>query len=274
MIARRRLALVLLPVTLLVAAAACGGDDDEDDGGAEPTPTPTAAPAEPLRILVTNDDGVEGEGISLLVDALMELDDVEVTVVAPLEDQSGTGGQTTPTPLTATDAELIGGAPAVAVDGFPADSVVYALAEVLDEPPHVVVSGINAGQNMGPIVELSGTVGAARKAVSEGIPALAVSQGLADPIDYPTGVELAIDWVEEHRDALLAGELEAAVANLNVPSCATGEVRGVVEVPTATDVGDRNPVTDPSDCTSTATDPADDIAAFLTGYAPLAEVAP
>ncbi|HMG41107.1 MAG TPA: 5'/3'-nucleotidase SurE [Acidimicrobiales bacterium] len=273
MIARRPWAPLLLVLTFLTFVA-CGGDDDDS---AEPTstPTPTAAAVEPLRILVTNDDGVGGEGISLLVDALLELDDVEVTVVAPLEDQSGTGGQTTPTPLTATDAELIGGAPAVAVDGFPADSVVYALAEVLDEPPHVVVSGINAGQNMGPIVELSGTVGAARKAVSEGIPALAVSQGLADPIDYPTGVELAIDWVEEHRDALLAGEVEAdAVANLNVPSCATGEVRGVVEVPTATDVGSRNPVTDPSDCTSTATDPADDIAAFLTGYAPLAEVAP
>jgi 5'-nucleotidase len=265
--ARRHLALVLL----VLAAAACGGGDDDS---ADPTPTPT--PAEPLRILVTNDDGVEGEGISLLVDALEELDDVEVTVVAPAGDQSGTGGQTTPTPLTAEETELAGGAPAVAVAGFPADSVVYALDEVLDEPPHLVVSGINAGQNLGPIAEeVSGTVGAARKALSEGIPALAVSQGLSNEFDYATGVELALDWVEEHRDALLAGGVAAdAVANLNVPSCATGEVRGVVEVPTAADVAGRDPVTAPSDCTSTATDPADDIDAFLTGYAPLAAVAP
>ena len=271
MSAPRHLALLVLPLALV--AAACGGDDDADDSSS-PSSTTEAPPEEALRILVTNDDGVGGEGISLLVDALQDLDGVEVTVVAPAGDQSGTGGQTTPPPLTATDAELVGGAPAVAVDGFPADSVTYALEEVLDEPPHVVVSGINAGQNLGPIVHVSGTVGAALKAVSEGIPALAVSQGLGE-FDYATGVELAVAWVEEHRDALLAGDVATdAVANLNVPTCATGEVRGVVEVPTAVDVAGRDPVAAPSDCTSTATDPADDIDAFLTGYAPLAEVAP
>ena len=52
----------------------------------------------------------------------------------------------------------------------------------------------------------------------------------------------------------------------------TGEVRGVVEVPTATDVTGRDPVAGAPDCTSTATDPADDVAAFLTGFAALAEV--
>ena len=280
MTARRHLwrgatgALALLPAALL---GACGGDDDDggDTGAADPSSESTDAPepVEPLRILVTNDDGVGGEGISLLVTALEGLGDVEVTVVAPADDRSGTGGQTSPTPPSATDATLVSGAPAVAVAGFPADSVVHALDNVLDEPPHVVVSGINAGQNMGPIVNVSGTVGAARMAVSRGIPALAVSQGLGNPFDYATAVELTVDWVEEHRDALLVGDVPVdTVANLNVPTCATGEVRGVVEVPTATDVTGRDPVAGAPDCTSTATDPADDVAAFLTGFAALAEV--
>jgi 5'-nucleotidase len=262
-----------------ILVGACSGDDDDKADEDKPTGT-TAAPAEPLRILVTNDDGVGGQGMSDLVDGLATLDDVEVDVAAPAEDKSGTGGQTSPTPISVDDVEevaLVGGAPAVAVPGFPADAVVFALENMLDEPPHLVVSGINKGQNLGPVaVRFSGTVGAARKAVSEGIPALAVSQGLTDgAYDYSTAVELTLDWIDEHRDALVAGDLPAdAVANLNVPSCATGEMRGVVEVPTATADEGRDMIGGPSDCASTATDPKDDIDAFLTGYAPLADVAP
>lgn len=264
---------MVVGVGLLAAAlVACGGDDDDSDD-AEPTTT-TTAPVEPLRILVSNDDGVGGQGISDLVDGLATLDDVTVTVVAPKDDKSGTGSQTTPPPLVAAEAKLLGGADAVAVEGFPADSVQYALDSVLEETPHLVVSGINAGQNLGPVAEqISGTVGAARKAASNGIPALAVSQGFGAEFDYATGVQLTLDWIEEHRDALLAGDVPAdTVANLNVPSCATGEVRGVIEVPTATDVGTRDFIATPANCASTAEDPRDDIDAYLNGFAPLAEV--
>lgn len=267
--------MVVLGIGVLAAAVVgCGGDDDDSGGDdAEPTTT-TEAPAEPLRILVTNDDGVEGQGISDLVDGLATLDDVVVTVVAPKDDKSGTGSQTTPPPLVAAETTLLGGADAVAVEGFPADSVQYALDSVVGETPHLVVSGINAGQNLGPVADqLSGTVGAARKAASNGIPALAVSQGFGAEFDYATGVELTLAWIEEHREALLAGDVPAdTVANLNVPSCATGAVRGVIEVPTATDAGTRDFIAAPANCASTAEDPKDDIDAYLNGFAPLAEV--
>lgn len=283
MTVRRLLAFLVLP--LLVGVAACGGDDsgddgdgaaDEDAGATETTDAGRRAPAEaePLRILVTNDDGVGGEGIAALADGLAGLGDVVVTVVAPAENQSGTGGNTSPAPPATEEATLTNGTVATAVAGFPADAVVHGLATMADEPPHLVISGINEGQNLGPIVEVSGTVGAARRAAEEGVPALAVSQGFGAEPDYPTAVELVLDWVEEHREALLAGEVGTAeIANLNVPTCAIGEVRGLVEVPTAADSTGRDPVGTPADCASSAGDPADDIDAFLTGYAPLAAVA-
>lgn len=254
------------------------GEDGErrDDNRNDEATTTEPVEQEALRILVTNDDGVQGQGISDLVDALLQLDNVEVTVVAPKDDKSGTGSSTTPGELVAAPATLLGGAEATAVEGFPADSVVYGLDNVVEEPPHLVVSGINKGQNLGPIAAAaSGTVGAAKKAVSLGVPALAVSQGFADEFDYATGVELTIEWIEQRRETLLAGELPVeAVANLNIPSCATGEVRGVVEVPTATADEGRDYVVAPANCASTTERPKDDIDAFLNGYAPLADVAP
>jgi 5'-nucleotidase len=279
-----RLLAALLPLAVLaVTAAACGGDDDDDSvpSSGDAAETTTSAPEEaaeaPLRILVTDDDGVEGAGMDALVTALAELPDTEVTVVAPATDQSGTGNTTSPSPPEATDTTLPGGHEAVAVAGFPADAVAHALSAVYaeDDPPDLVVSGINAGQNLGPVaLDLSGTVGAARTAAAAGIPALAVSQGIGDEFDYATGVELTLDWIDEHREALVAGEVATeTVANLNVPSCSSGEIKGLLEVETATDAGDRNMLA-PVDCTvaEPATPPADDIDAFTLGYAPLADV--
>jgi 5'-nucleotidase len=283
-VSRRCSRLLALLVPLAVLSASCGGDDDSssdagDDGGGEAAETTeTTAPAEPLRILVTDDDGVEGAGMDALVEALAARPDVEVTVVAPATDQSGTGDTTSPSPPAVSETTLPSGYDAIAVAGYPADAVTHGLTSVFteDDPPDLVVSGINAGQNLGPIAqELSGTVGAALTAARAGVPALAVSQGVGDPLDYATGVELALDWIDEHRQAVLDGLVGTdVVANLNVPSCATGEIKGVIEVPTATDLGDRNFLA-PSDCTAPAPPggaPADDIDAFAIGYAPLAEV--
>jgi 5'-nucleotidase len=251
----------------------CGVDGDgtgTPQSGERETTTTEAATAEALQILVTNDDGVGAEGIDELVTALAALDGVELTVVAPAEQQSGTGGQSTAGPVEATPARTAGGHDATAVAGFPTDAVRVAFDE-LGLDPHVVVAGINEGQNLGGIVELSGTVGAARAAARREVPALAVSQGLGDAVDYDVAAELAVEWIEEHRDALLAGELPAdAIANLNVPSCEAGEVRGMVEV--ATDVTTIEGAVDPADCTSTGDDFTDDITAFLNGFATLAEV--
>jgi 5'-nucleotidase len=228
-----------------------------------------------LRVVVTNDDGVEGEGMHALVDALLEEPRVEVTVVVPAEDRTGSADSTSTTPLTATDAELPNGHPATAVDGFPADSVTYALDE-LGLKPHVVLSGINSVQNLGPGVDLSGTVGAAKTAARRGVPALAISQGVAPEPDYDSGVEQAISWLREHRKALVKAKGRGATtfSNLNIPTCLTGEVRGRIEdLPVATG-GDFVLAADRVNCESTLEDPPDDVTAFNNGFATLSEVDP
>jgi 5'-nucleotidase len=224
-----------------------------------------------LTIVVTNDDGFGAEGIDALVRGLEKLPDVEVEVVAPATDRTATGGQSTEGDIGYEDAETRSGHPAVAVDGFPADTITVALDE-LDLEPDLVMSGINAGQNLGPVVDVSGTVGAARAAARRGIPALAISQGIGDGFDYPQGVDYALDWLADHRDEIRADgddgdDGPAVVTSLNVPSCSTGEARGVVEVPPA-DAGTPEAVV-PQDCTVTGPAPDSDVAGFNDGYATL-----
>lgn len=268
-----------LAAVLLLGA--CGGDDNGGGGDdaasateapAQDTTTTTAAP-ETFRILVSNDDGYGAEGIDAMVEGLLTLEDVEVTVSAPLENQSGTSDNATPGRDEAvSQVETLSGYPATAVDGFPADSVEIGLAE-MTEPPHLVVSGINEGQNIGPLTELSGTVGAARTGARAGIPALAVSQGLfvngGPPPDYPTAVELALDWINAHRDELVAADPVdgiAAVTNLNVPTCPSGEQGELLELPVATEAEAAGMDLGAVDCESPVDDPTNDVTGFLAGH--------
>ncbi|HEX5615728.1 MAG TPA: 5'/3'-nucleotidase SurE [Acidimicrobiia bacterium] len=266
--------IVALCALVSIVGVACSDDDTADTASIDAGTTTTTAPEpEVLRILVTNDDGVGADGIDAVVEALRALDAVEVTVVGPAENQSGTSDNTTAGTVPVSETTTVSGYPAIAVDGFPADSVTYALDEVLDETPHLVVSGSNEGQNIGPLVDVSGTVGAARTAARRGIPALAVSQGLGEPPQFSVSAELVVSWVEEHRAELLDHDAAAGpttVANLNVPSCPTPEVRGVVEVPVASEFGANDPFT--VDCASTLEDPVDDVTAFVNGYAALSEL--
>ena len=230
-------------------------------------PTTTSAPA-PLQILVTNDDGIGADGIDVIVQALLQIENVEVTVVAPLENQSGTGGKTTDGALTVTDATTKSGYAAKAVAGFPADSIVWAIDQKgIDFVPDLVVSGINNGQNYSlEIVTLSGTVGAARAAAKRNIPSVAVSQGLADAPDFPTAAEALVQWVQDHRDELLArtdGDAVTEFANINAPTCAAGlMIRGVIEVPIESmGTSDYNA----NDCASKV-EPTGDVSGFQNGY--------
>ena len=230
-------------------------------------PTTTVAP-EPLRILVTNDDGVGADGIDVIVQALLQLDNVEVTVVAPLENQSGSGGSTSTGALTVTDATTQSGYTAKAVAGFPADTVVWAIDQGgIDFVPDLVISGINNGQNYSlEIVSASGTVGAARAAAQRNIPSIAVSQGFADSPDYPTAADAVVKWIEDHRAELIArtdGDIATEFVNINAPSCASGlTVRGIIEVPIESlGTSDYNA----NDCVSTI-EPTGDVSGFQNGY--------
>lgn len=278
---RGRLMAVGLAGVLVLAG--CGGDDgDGGDGGGDAagddtadTTTTTAAP-EPLRILVSNDDGFAADGIDALVEGLLTLDDVEVTVSAPAENQSGTSDSTTPGEEPTSEVETQSGHPATAVEGFPADSVEAGLAAMAAEPPHLVIAGINEGQNIGPLTELSGTVGATRTGARGGIPSLGVSQGFyvsggPEPA-YETAVPLVLAWVEERRDELVAAEPVDGVAeawNLNVPTCDGGELKDeVVETVVATEDQVGGDDLGAVDCTSAVTpdEIEHDVAGFLAGY--------
>ncbi|MEZ5137730.1 MAG: 5'/3'-nucleotidase SurE [Acidimicrobiales bacterium] len=170
-----------------------------------------------------NDDGYDAEGIDALVEGLSTLDDVEITVVAPATQQSGTGGSETEGELTAEEVELRSGHPATAVEGFRPIPL-----RVRDHGRRARPGG--HGHQRGPEPRAGGrclgTVGAARKAVSFGVPALATSQGLADELDYDVAVPLILDWVAEHRDALAAGDVPVEVTNLQRPELRRGRAAG------------------------------------------------
>lgn len=243
------------------------GDDDTGTGDRET-----------LRILVSNDDSYSAPGIDALVEGLRTLDDVELIVVAPADERSGTGGNTTDGPLETTEVETASGYPAQAVDGFPADTIRVAIDE-LGVEPHLVITGINAGQNLGPIIDISGTVGAARAAVARDIPALATSQGMEGSHDaelhFEIAVSIIVDWVRDNRDALLAGDLPVEVLSLNVPSCGSTPIRGLaetIEPDFAAEGADALRVD--VDCTSEVpiTDLDGDVEIFNNGYATMGVV--
>jgi 5'-nucleotidase len=266
---RRTTAIALVALTGL---AACS--DDGDNAGSASTTTTEVV--EPLRIVVTNDDGIGAVGIDVLVNALSELDDVEVDIVAPAENQSGSSDRTTPGGAPYAAGQTASGVEGTAVQGFPADTVAVALDE-LDLEPHLVISGINTGQNVGPFAYESGTVGAGRVAVRRGIPAIAGAAGLTEDTleDYQLAAELVVEHVEEHRDEYVEGSATVdAVVSVNVPDCTAGEPKELIEVPLASSIPEgTNPFA--SDCSATGTEePADDVLAVVAGHPALSLVPP
>jgi 5'-nucleotidase len=268
----RRLAALLIVAATSTTLVACGGSDGK---GGTPAPAPTGATAAPgdatKLIIVTNDDGVAAPGIDALARRLSALPGVTVRVVAPSGNRSGSGGKTTPGALVSRPAKTSSGLDATAVDGFPADTVRVALDD-LKLQPAFVVSGANEGQNVGPIAAISGTVGAARAAAQRGIPALAVSTGRpssGNRYDYDVAADLAARQVEKTLPAAGATPDTATIGNLNVPSCPTGQVRGLQELPASTQPDIR--ALEGSNCTSTAP-PSDEITSFLDGFAVLTRI--
>jgi 5'-nucleotidase len=264
---RRLVAVAALAAIGLVPA--CSSDDNAEPPAVNLTttsgsrPSTSAGGAQPLRVLVTNDDGVAAPGLDAQVEALRKLPDTTVTVVAPAKNQSGTGSQTTAGEFPmVSNATTASGYPAKAVDGFPADTIVWAIDRGgVATRPDVVISGINLGQNIGSTVDISGTIGAARAAAQRGVPALAVSAGLADRPAYDIGARQAVAWLTKNRPNLRGAR--ATVTNLNVPSCPAGSPRKLVVVPVAGK--DENPIADVN-CTGPASAPTTDVGSFLDGY--------
>jgi len=240
-------------------------------GGATGDPADTV-----LDVLVTSDDGVGSEGIEAIVQGVIRLPgDGTVEIVAPAANQSRTGGQISGGPVNYTKSDASNGTPVTEVNGFPADAVNVALDD-LGMHPDLVIAGIHEGQSLGPDVDESGTIGAARAAAQRGIPALAVSLGLGDTYDYAPAVTLVQNWITKNRASLLSDTKprQTMVTNLNVPNCfAGGKVRGLLETDTEPQIPDPALARQNQDCTST-NKPGDEVGAFNTGYATLTRLYP
>jgi len=173
-----------------------------------------------LRILVTNDDGIDSQGIHILARELAGVADVFVCV--PEDERSGASHSVTLGALVeyreiAGYDELRG----YAVRGTPVDCVRVAL-ETLDTPFDMIVSGINSGANVGINVHYSGTVAAALEAAFLGLSGLAVSISSRRPKNYETAARYAVEtarWIQRCEERL--------VVNLNVPDLPAGEIKGV-----------------------------------------------
>ena len=179
-----------------------------------------------MRILITNDDGVNSSGIVAAKDAVRELGDIHV--VAPATQQSGIGHALTLfEPMRVTSSNLRDGSEAYSVSGTPTDAVIIGIYELMDEKPDLLISGINIGENLG-MAELttSGTIGAAMEAAAHGIPAIAVSlQVTRDDIKFHDGhVDLDFEFAQKTIKRLSKMIIKKGLPegidflNLNIPS--------------------------------------------------------
>ena len=172
-------------------------------------------------ILLVNDDGIYAPGLAAMRDAL--LDWGEVTVVAPAVEQSGVGHSITYLhPLLAHREFRQGEFFGWRVEGSPADCVRLGILKLAPRQPDIVISGINAGCNIGVNVLYSGTVAAAIEGAFFGITSIAVSQWLDAPADYPTTARSAVTIAQRLQRESPQGMLW----NVNFPATQAGWPRG------------------------------------------------
>ncbi|MBZ0222485.1 MAG: 5'/3'-nucleotidase SurE [Dokdonella sp.] len=174
-----------------------------------------------MRVLVSNDDGVDAPGIAVLAQRLCEVG--EVTVVAPDRDRSGASNSLTldqPIRVLKLDEHRW------RVAGTPTDCVHLALSGLLDHEPSIVVSGINNAANLGDDVIYSGTVSAAMEGRFLGLPAIAVSLVTRDHVghNFQSAAEAVLLLIRR----LLVDPLPAdTILNVNVPDRPWHEIRGL-----------------------------------------------
>ncbi|RPF71941.1 5'/3'-nucleotidase SurE [Aurantiacibacter spongiae] len=175
-----------------------------------------------MRILLTNDDGIHAPGMAVLERIAAELAD-EVWVCAPAEEQSGAGhALTLHSPVRLRDH----GERRYSVTGTPTDSVNLALRKFFaDSRPDLVISGVNAGENLADDITYSGTVSAAMEAALAGIPAVALSQAFRD---NGRSFDAAERWaVEVLRPLLDTPMARRTLVNVNFPPLSGEDVAGI-----------------------------------------------
>ncbi len=186
-----------------------------------------ATAEERIHVMVANDDGIDAPGLAALAEVLAADPAYRVTIVAPAEQQSVTGhAHVTRREVPVREHAPIADSTAWSVGGTPATVVRLGLTALLvNDPPDIVVSGINRGENDGLGAWTSGTVAAAREAALVGIPAVAFSLQL-DWDDPKPDFAAAARWAKPLVDAVRTAGLPAGVyLNVNIPRD-TGSIRG------------------------------------------------
>jgi 5'-nucleotidase len=179
-----------------------------------------------MRILLSNDDGIHAPGLAVLETLARRLSE-DVTVVAPIEEQSGKGRS-----LTLTEPVRLRqfGEKRWAVTGTPTDAVMIALAEIMkDAKPDLILSGVNRGANLGEDVSYSGTVAAAMEGAHAGIRSIALSQRYAgSSVGDAVTFAAAEAWGERVLRTLIDAPLApGTLLNVNFPPVGADEVQGV-----------------------------------------------
>jgi 5'-nucleotidase len=168
-----------------------------------------------MRVLITNDDGIQATGLNALRKELIAIEGLDVHVIAPDSNRSATARSiTTRSPLWVEEIPFDDGSSGFATDGTPVDCVRFAELGLVGERPELIVSGINHGSNLGDDITYSGTVAAALEGIVLGIPAIAISQQSASrEMDFRWGREFDFSV-----SAAFAGELVRAVAAEPLPA--------------------------------------------------------
>jgi 5'-nucleotidase len=179
-----------------------------------------------MRILLTNDDGVNAPGLKVLEAIARQFSD-DIWIVAPAEENSGAGHSLT---LTRPVRIRQHGDKHYSIAGTPTDSVMMALGVIMkDTPPDVVLSGVNRGANLGDDITYSGTVSAAMEGALAGVRSIALSQvygkeGMGDAVPFSA----AESWGAKVLGPLLTAEYTPrTLVNINFPAVAPDAVRGI-----------------------------------------------
>ncbi len=186
-----------------------------------------------MKVLLTNDDGIQATGLNALRRALLEIPGVELDVIAPDANRSATARSiTTRTPLWVEEIQFEDGTVGYATDGTPVDCVRFASLGLVGREPELIVSGINHGANLGDDITYSGTVAAALEGAVLGIPAIAVSQQSDKrEMDFRFGKDFRFDAAALFAARLVAGLDERPISpgtllNVNCPALSMEAIEG------------------------------------------------
>lgn len=172
-----------------------------------------------MKVLLSNDDGVYAPGLEILAQVMAE--EHQVSVVAPDRNRSGASNSLTlDRPLEAHQHHngFYG------INGTPTDCVHLGISGIFNEQPDLVISGINAGGNLGDDVIYSGTVAAAMEGRYLSLPPIAVSLAGSNPENYRAAAEVVRQLVKDIRKLVLAPR---TVININVPDLPLDEIKGI-----------------------------------------------